>query len=558
MFLPGIPSPYGARGLRLSVIDGTRPGMVDAVPSMCWTPANLSSLRGWWKADVIGGCDNLSPVATWQDSSGRGNTGDSGGNSPDLAVANLNTRNVLSFTAANLDAFFLPSGIVSSFTEGSVFFVTKRNADPGTGDGTPASFFGTDAAADHYPFGDGNIYNGFLSTVRKTVGDPGNLAAWHIGSMQSKASDWRYAFNGVDFFTTATNTVGANTGAPLIGSSPGGHYYDGQIAEIILCNSFLTTDERQQVEGYLAWKWGLQAQLPITHAFYVSPPQTLPVIGASTLALSSIAAETAVATLAGSSLLTFASSGAESASGSLAGTTTALFTGSGAETAKGALAGTAALLFSPSAAETTAGVLTGTSTLLFTPSGAETARGTLVGTTAGLFTGSVAESAGGALVGSSTVLFSPTGTTTAKGSLVGASTVTLTTAGAVSASGTLAGTGPISFASSATLTGTAPTLAQIAGTTALTFSNAGNVLAFASLAGPINVTFAASGTGTAIQYWFPQTDPAAASLTPSAALAGVSLTPATIPSATTLAVASSPAAGTFTQDNDPAQLEWSA
>ena len=43
--------------------------------------------------------------------------------------------------------------------------------------------------------------------------------------------------------------------------------WNGLIGEIILFNSALTTPQRQQVEGYLAWKWGLQSSLPSTHAY---------------------------------------------------------------------------------------------------------------------------------------------------------------------------------------------------------------------------------------------------------------------------------------------------
>jgi hypothetical protein len=34
----------------------------------------------------------------------------------------------------------------------------------------------------------------------------------------------------------------------------------------------LTTTQRQQVEGYLAWKWGLQTALPTTHPYYKVRP----------------------------------------------------------------------------------------------------------------------------------------------------------------------------------------------------------------------------------------------------------------------------------------------
>jgi adhesin HecA-like repeat protein len=49
--------------------------------------------------------------------------------------------------------------------------------------------------------------------------------------------------------------------------SPPSYYYIGYEMEIIFYNSVLTVPQRQQVEGYLAWKWGLQSSLPTTHPF---------------------------------------------------------------------------------------------------------------------------------------------------------------------------------------------------------------------------------------------------------------------------------------------------
>ena len=46
--------------------------------------------------------------------------------------------------------------------------------------------------------------------------------------------------------------------------------FAGSIAEIIAYDSPLTTIQRQQVEGYLAWKWGLQNSLPASHPFVSS------------------------------------------------------------------------------------------------------------------------------------------------------------------------------------------------------------------------------------------------------------------------------------------------
>jgi hypothetical protein len=42
--------------------------------------------------------------------------------------------------------------------------------------------------------------------------------------------------------------------------------------EILIFTGNMSTDDRQTVEGYLAWKWGLQGNLPMTHPYkYLSP-----------------------------------------------------------------------------------------------------------------------------------------------------------------------------------------------------------------------------------------------------------------------------------------------
>jgi len=50
-------------------------------------------------------------------------------------------------------------------------------------------------------------------------------------------------------------------------------YYSGNIREIIFTKPSIDGFVRQQTEGYLAWKWGLQANLPASHPFKNAPPQ---------------------------------------------------------------------------------------------------------------------------------------------------------------------------------------------------------------------------------------------------------------------------------------------
>ncbi|MFM6248570.1 MAG: hypothetical protein ACKPEQ_05385, partial [Dolichospermum sp.] len=49
-------------------------------------------------------------------------------------------------------------------------------------------------------------------------------------------------------------------------------FWFGIVAEIIIVNSAVTTTVRQLIEGYLAWKWGLTANLSNDHPFKFNPP----------------------------------------------------------------------------------------------------------------------------------------------------------------------------------------------------------------------------------------------------------------------------------------------
>jgi hypothetical protein len=70
---------------------------------------------------------------------------------------------------------------------------------------------------------------------------------------------------------TAGTSVGYALGARWIGgiSAP---YINAYYYEVLVYNTALPTFARQQVEGYLAWKWGLQGNLPPNHPYKLFPP----------------------------------------------------------------------------------------------------------------------------------------------------------------------------------------------------------------------------------------------------------------------------------------------
>lgn len=45
-------------------------------------------------------------------------------------------------------------------------------------------------------------------------------------------------------------------------------YLNGYMNEVIIFNRALTNTQRQNIEGYLAWKWNIQRSLPTTHPYY--------------------------------------------------------------------------------------------------------------------------------------------------------------------------------------------------------------------------------------------------------------------------------------------------
>jgi hypothetical protein len=64
----------------------------------------------------------------------------------------------------------------------------------------------------------------------------------------------------------------ASNALSTIGSLQGLFFLNGFISEMVVTNGVLSTTDRQRLEGYLAHKWGLEANLPAGHPFKSLPP----------------------------------------------------------------------------------------------------------------------------------------------------------------------------------------------------------------------------------------------------------------------------------------------
>ncbi len=71
----------------------------------------------------------------------------------------------------------------------------------------------------------------------------------------------------------------------------------GAIGEVVIVSGYVSTIDRQLIEGYMAWRWGLQAKLPAGHPYLNAPPIVMGPISATLAATEANDTISAAATL---------------------------------------------------------------------------------------------------------------------------------------------------------------------------------------------------------------------------------------------------------------------
>jgi hypothetical protein len=219
-------------------------------------------------------------ASQWSDISGnnRHATQATKANQPTYIPDGLNGKPVLSFDAAKPSLMDIPAGQLGGETEASLFWVQKNVNDPAVARSSGSSFinknFGTSGSANHLPWTDGAVYFQAFSTFRKEIGDlTPSFDLPRIIEVESKNNLFNFFVDGTVRFTTSTNTYANPFELKQIGGdTEHGSNFLGYAAELLVLSRILSTTGRQQLEGYLAWKWGLQANLVNGHPFKFSPP----------------------------------------------------------------------------------------------------------------------------------------------------------------------------------------------------------------------------------------------------------------------------------------------
>ena len=246
-----------------------------------------------------------SVVNTWKDKSGNAYSGTSSG-SPTLVTNSQNGLPCINFSAAS-SQYFNFGNIINLGSSGISIFIVGKTTFVG---GTTQSFIAKSkfaGAAGRWGF---IYYNSLLDFALDKDGvssaDTTYSATTYSGVFSLFECTWNlsnsitYAFgtqtatSSSPFSTSLSNTFPLYVGVYQDGGGAtplAGTYYNGTIGEILVYNSALTTGQRQQVEGYLAKKWGLQSSLggttTTTTFSYTGATQTFTVpLGVTSIQLS--------------------------------------------------------------------------------------------------------------------------------------------------------------------------------------------------------------------------------------------------------------------------------
>jgi len=247
--------------------------------STTFNPLQISGLTLWLDAaDSTTITTSGSNVTGWNDKSGNARNCTISG-TPTLLTSSLNGLNGIQFyntTSANTNAWTSPSFAISSTNSisafvvgnsipvnpGNIYFISAGTSAPSTPNNNLSMLINTSTAA-YRLYVNGSTYS---STAFTNTNGVTNL----YEVTYNNATETPYV-NGTVYVTNGGSGTGLAS-SQYIGSYTGTGGATLKEYEILLFNVSLTTIQRQQVEGYLSWKWGLRANLPTTHPYYNVKP----------------------------------------------------------------------------------------------------------------------------------------------------------------------------------------------------------------------------------------------------------------------------------------------
>jgi len=213
-------------------------GVGGAAAAAPFDPTSIAGLTGWWKADALALADG-DPIVTWTDSCSTPHdaTNATSSKRPTFKTAIQNGLPVARFDGVD---DYLKTGAFTVSQPITVFTVLS---------GGSASWFGSTRL--YWTNGLPGIQM-YAGTVLNLTG-PNTTAFRQVSSVFNGASSQSW----VNAASLGSGDAGSGgSSGVLIGSGDEVSVWSGDIGEILMYNSVLSTTNRQAVEGYLKAKWG--------------------------------------------------------------------------------------------------------------------------------------------------------------------------------------------------------------------------------------------------------------------------------------------------------------
>ena len=253
-----------------------------------WTPSAISTAL-WLDAsdsstlfDAVSGGSLVAAdgaVARWEDKSGNGRHATQGTEirKPLRKAAVQNSLDVISFDGSN-DYLATPASS-PTFTGYHLFVVESHTGFGGASLGRLLEI-GNNQIASFMAGAETSRYRQFSGSFVDSPLNSGTINTWRVlgfrDQLNSLASGISFTINGEEFSpggTSATSTIPSANSTIHVGNRPAlDRAFAGTFGEIVLFQTALAVADRQLVEGYLAWKWGLQANLPADHPYKNAAP----------------------------------------------------------------------------------------------------------------------------------------------------------------------------------------------------------------------------------------------------------------------------------------------
>ena len=236
-----------------------------------FSPRNIAGCSLWLDAADPAATGGGVNVTTWLDKSGNGKNTTSYGGTPSISASAINGKPAIYF---NGSSYFTGPISGANTTTITIFLIGSLISPFGVfsgllcfGNASQLDYDNVGSLAITMYGGDSKIYgyrNGDAQVVPVTANVPFIFVLQHDGTYVNTF------FNGtqqtsVNIASSGTFTYTNYSVASRAGTITGQYIWSGYLGEILVYQSSLSAPQRQQVESYLAQKWGLTASLPGGH-----------------------------------------------------------------------------------------------------------------------------------------------------------------------------------------------------------------------------------------------------------------------------------------------------